>query len=102
MVLGRGKILIPGFSQSPLKLVDYDVAHSFSLGDVGRDFPFTEDETRRHFSYLSGAFREPIGITEIEVTRLMRTGCIQRINENEIIKRIMNSKVEERRIITRC
>ena len=36
----------------------YDVAHSLPLGGAGRDFPFTEDETRRHFSYFSGTFRE--------------------------------------------
>ena len=29
-----------------------DVNHSFPLGGVGRGFPFPEDETRRHFSYL--------------------------------------------------
>ena len=42
--------------------------NSLPLG-VGRDFRLTEDETRRHFSYLSGTFREPrIIITVIRVT----------------------------------
>ena len=31
---------------SPLKLADYDVAHSLLLGGVGRDFPFTKNETK--------------------------------------------------------
>ena len=30
-------------------LVIYDVAHSFPLGGVGRDFSFTEDETPKAF-----------------------------------------------------
>ena len=58
LVLGRGRILIPGFIRSPPTLAVYDVANSLPRGGVGRDFPFTEDETRRHFSYLSGTFRE--------------------------------------------
>jgi hypothetical protein len=37
-------------------LAVYDVAHSLPLRGVGRDFIFTEDETQRHFSYLSGKF----------------------------------------------
>ena len=51
---GRGRILIPGFVRSPPTLAVYDLPQ----GGVGRGFPFTEDETRRHFSYLSGTFRE--------------------------------------------
>ena len=58
LVLGRGRILIQGFILSPTTLAVYDVAHSLLLGGVGRGFPFTEDETRRHFSYLSGTFRD--------------------------------------------
>ena len=37
--------------------------HSLPLGGAGRGFPFTEDETRRHFSYLSGTFREHHQVT---------------------------------------
>jgi hypothetical protein len=33
-------------------------AHTLPLGDAGRGFPFTEDETRRHYSYLSGTSME--------------------------------------------
>ena len=36
----------------------YGIAHSFPLGNVDRDFSFTEDYTRRYFSYLSSTFRE--------------------------------------------
>ena len=54
----RGRILIPRFIQSPSTLTAYDVAHSLPLGGVDWDFPFTENETRRHFSELSGTFRE--------------------------------------------
>ena len=38
--------------------VSYCIAHFLPLGGVDRDFPFTEDETWRHFSYFSGTFRE--------------------------------------------
>ena len=31
---------------------------SLPLGGVGKGFPFTEDETQRHFSYLSGTLKE--------------------------------------------
>ena len=41
------------------------VAHSLPLGDIVRDFPFTENETRRHFSYLSGTFREHFGFKKL-------------------------------------
>ena len=58
LVLGRGKILIPEFVQSPPTLAVYDTGHSLPQGGVGRGFPFTEDETRRHFSYLSGTSLE--------------------------------------------
>ena len=58
LALDRGRILIPGFIRSPPTLAVYDVAYSPLLGGIGRDFPFTEKETRRHFSYLSGTFRE--------------------------------------------
>ena len=49
----------------PPTLAVYDVAHSHTLGDIGRVFSSTEDETRRHFSYLSGAFREFGTVVEI-------------------------------------
>ena len=58
LALGRGSILIPGFVRSPPTLAVYYVFHSLPRGGVGRVFLFTEDETRRHFSYLSGTFRE--------------------------------------------
>ena len=44
---------------SPMLAV-YDVAHYLPLFCAGRGFPFTEDETRRHLSYLTGTFRERI------------------------------------------
>ena len=56
MELGRGRILIPGFIRSPPTLAVYAVARSLPLGGVGRGFPFNEDDTLRHFSYLSGTF----------------------------------------------
>ena len=56
--LGRGRNLIPGFTRFFLALSVYDVAPSLPLGGVFRDFPFTEDETQRYFSYLRGSFRE--------------------------------------------
>ena len=56
--LGRGRIFIAGFVRSPRTLAVYGVAHSLPRGGVGRSFPFTEGETRRHFSYLSGTSRE--------------------------------------------
>ena len=46
------------FIPSPPTLAVYDVSQSLPLGGAVRDFPFTEDETQRHFSYLSGTFRE--------------------------------------------
>ena len=48
--LDKGRILTPGFIRSPPTLAVYDAAHSFPLGGAGRDFPFSEDEIRRHFS----------------------------------------------------
>ena len=47
-----------GFIQSPPTLVVYDVAHSLPRGGVGRGFLFNEDDTKRHFPYRSGTFRE--------------------------------------------
>ena len=35
-------------------LTVYGVAHSLPIGGVDRDFPFSEVETLRYFSYLSG------------------------------------------------
>jgi hypothetical protein len=62
LALGRWEILILGFIWFPPMLAIYDIAHSLPLGGVGRFFPFTEDETQRHFSYLSGTFRGYTGI----------------------------------------
>ena len=36
----------------------YGVDHALPLGGVVSDFPFTEVESRRHFSYLFGTFRD--------------------------------------------
>jgi hypothetical protein len=44
-------------SHTSLVLLD-DFTWSLPLGDVGRDFSFTVNDTQRDFSYLSGAFRE--------------------------------------------
>jgi hypothetical protein len=63
--LNRGRILIPGFIQSPPKLAVWDVELSLQLGYVGKSFPFTEDETQRHFSYLSGSFTGQIVMTGV-------------------------------------
>ena len=56
--LGRGRILIPEFIRSAPTLAVCDIAHLLPLGDVDRNFPFTEDETGRYFSHLSGTFGE--------------------------------------------
>ena len=48
---------MPEFIRSPPMLAVYDVAHSHLLGGVGRGFLFAENETPRHFSYLSGTFK---------------------------------------------
>ena len=58
LALGVGRILIPRFIQSPPNLAVYWVAHFLPLGGVDRDFPFIESEDWRHFSYISGTFRE--------------------------------------------
>ena len=58
MEIGRGRIPILGFIRSPPMLVVYNVAYSLPLEGVDRDFAFTEDETQRHFSYLSGTFKK--------------------------------------------
>ena len=57
MAVGRGRNLIIQF---PPTLTIYSLVHSLPLGRVGRGFPFSEAETQRHFSYLSGTIREPI------------------------------------------
>jgi hypothetical protein len=44
-VISIGRILIPGFICSPPTLAVVDVTHYIPLGNVGRDFPFTEDTT---------------------------------------------------------
>ena len=54
MVLGRERILIPELIRSLPTLAVYDVARSHSLGGLDWDFPLTEDETRKQFSYFSG------------------------------------------------
>ena len=59
-LLGRETILIPGFVRSTPMLAIYDVAHSLPLRGVYRDFPITEDETKRHVSHLSGTFGKKI------------------------------------------
>ena len=58
--LGRRRTFIPGFIWSPPRLADYNLSHP--LGGVDRDFPFNEDETRKHFSYLSGTSRKMCSI----------------------------------------
>ena len=62
--LGRGRILTPAFIRSPPTLDVCNIAHSLPLEGIDKDFSFTEDDTRRHFSCHSGIFREhklPIG-----------------------------------------
>ena len=54
LALSRDRFLIPRFIRSLCMLAFYDVAHFLPLGGTGRDFPFAEDETWRHFSYSSG------------------------------------------------
>ena len=51
LALGRGRILIPGFIRSLPTSAACDVSHCLLLGDVDMNFPFTEDEIRRHFSF---------------------------------------------------
>jgi hypothetical protein len=70
LALCRGRILIPGFIRSPPTLAVYAVADSLPLGGAGRGFPFTEDETRRSFSYLSGTSRELIIIKDSIYSRI--------------------------------
>ena len=43
--LGRRRILIPVFIQSPPMLAVCDVAHPFPLRGLDMNFPFTEDQT---------------------------------------------------------
>ena len=68
LALGRGTILIPEFVRYPPSVTVYDVVHSLPRGRVGRVFPFTEDETRRHFSYHSGTFIE----SEVRIENIIR------------------------------
>ena len=58
LALDRRKIFIPGFIRSPPTLAVCSIAHSLPPEGVGRDYPFTEDEIRKHFSYLSIVFRD--------------------------------------------
>ena len=48
----------PEIHSSPPTLAVYSVNHSLPLGSVDRDFRYTENETRRHYSSLSGTFRK--------------------------------------------
>ena len=50
----RERIVITWFIRCPPTLSVYDVAHSLPLETLDREFPFTEDATRKRFSYLSG------------------------------------------------
>ena len=60
LTLGREKTLTRcSFCPFLRSLAIYVIVHSIPLEDADRDFPFNEDETRRHFSYLSGTFTEP-------------------------------------------
>ena len=58
LAFGTGRILIPGFIRYLPMLTVYGIDHSFPLGGVDRYFPFTEDETQGHVSYLFGTFRK--------------------------------------------
>ena len=60
LALGRGRILILELFRSPFTLAVYDVAHSLPLRGIDRDLSFSEDETRRNFSYLSGTFKRAV------------------------------------------
>ena len=55
--LGRGRILIPRFIRSPPTLA---ILPTFFLWKVqiGNFLHFTEDQTQKHFSYLSGTIRQ--------------------------------------------
>ena len=57
LALCAGRFLIRGFVWSPPMLAFYDISHSLPRAGVGRGFPFIEDETRRHFSYLCYYYR---------------------------------------------
>ena len=54
LTFGRGRILIPALIRSLPTVAVYDVARSLPLGGASREFTFTEDGTRRHFSYFFG------------------------------------------------
>ena len=58
LALKRERIIIPGYIGFPPSLAVYDFAYSLPLWRASRNFPFTEEETRRHFSYFSGTFIE--------------------------------------------
>ena len=59
------------------------------LEGVGRDFFFTDDDTRRHFSYFSGTFRED--------NRAIENQCKGRLS-NRIKNAYSNLIRHERRI----
>ena len=48
----------PEINIAPPTLAVYDVARSPPLWGIDRDFPFTEDKTKKYYLYLSGTFRE--------------------------------------------
>ena len=58
LALGRMRILNLSLIRSPPTLAVCYVAQHLPLGGADVVSPFTKDETRRHFSYLSFAFRQ--------------------------------------------
>ena len=84
MELDTGRIFIPGCIRFPLTLAMYWIAHSLPLGSVVRDFLFAEDETKRHFLYLSGSFRKHIYEDETKRHFLYLSGSFRKhIYEDE-------------------
>ena len=49
LALDRERIFIPRFIRFPPTLDFYKFANSLALGNIGRDFPFSEDETQEIF-----------------------------------------------------
>jgi hypothetical protein len=47
------------------------------LGGLYKDFPFTEDDTRRHFPYLSRTFIEKYWQTKTKKSRRRKKYCIE-------------------------
>ena len=71
---GKGRVLIPGYIRFLPMLAICEVAHSLQLLCEDWDFSFTEDETRRHFSYLSGTFRENF-IVQLKIIKYIIDHC---------------------------